>query len=60
MNEFLFKNYRFKHSCNDDTGTVVPDIKQQISGISVQFSSVTIFMSRASLIILDYDGCAHA
>ena len=27
---------------------------------SVQFSSVTIFMSRASLIIRDYDGCAHA
>ena len=27
---------------------------------SVQFSSVTIFMSRASLIIQDYDGCAHA
>jgi len=24
---------------------------------SVQFSSVTIFMSRASLIIQDYDGC---
>ena len=27
---------------------------------TVQFSSVTIFMSRASLIIQDYDGCAHA
>ena len=27
---------------------------------NVQFSSVTIFMSSASLIIQDYDGCAHA
>ena len=28
--------------------------------LSVQFSSVTIFVSRASLIIQGYDGCAHA
>jgi len=43
-----------KKSRSDD------DHKNANENSTVQYSTVTIFMSRASLIIQDYDGCAHA